>query len=227
MTAYRSNAVRKKIVPPWGTPRDLGRTAAKAYYATVLAGSVSLAFAFAPVAGIAAALFFGLPPTMFLFGGSGPRLAARRGSHGEEQQLVEAGLDQVTLTEWRSERSGFPVRVVFSRHSLASRIELALGSVPSLAFEAERRSVDGYQIASDRPDLARDLLAAAVENSPPIAPPHQIELRKQVLRGTIDRAAFGGYEDVLSLVTRLAALASALADRGEGLAPFEQADAGD
>lgn len=231
---YREAPIREPIEPPWGRFRGIGRKLAYSVFGAGGAGALALFVLGDPVLAIAAALSssgFGLS-LLFGAGGEAQAEAATKTESGPEEPLRRAGLQPVGWTEWRAEREGFPVRVLYSALTAHVRIEVALGSAPSFAFEVEApASVEAggevlgpVRVRSDAMDIGRAVVSSALRRTPDLPAKFTMRLDGRVLRTWIDRApAPSGYESVIAALDLTLGVGQAMTSMGQGLPPFRRA----
>lgn len=230
---YREAPVREPIEPPWGRFRGIGKKLAYSVFGAGGVGALALLTLGDPILALAAALSstgFGLS---FLFGGGGaPDEPSTKSDGGPDEPLRRAGLQPVGWTEWRAEREGFPVRVLYSALTKHVRIEVALGSAPTFALEVEAPAsveaggevVGPVRVRSDAMEIARTSVSAALRRTPDLPAAFSTRLEGRVLRTWIDRApAPSGYESVLGALDLTLGVAQAMASIGQGLPPFRRA----
>lgn len=230
---YREAPIREPIAPPWGRFRGMGRKLAYSIFGAGGMGVVALLAVGDPILALAAALSssgFGLS---VLFGAGGePSSPTAKSTGGPEEPLRQAGLQPVGWTEWRADREGFPVRVLYSALSARVRIEVALGSAPSFAFEVESPAsveaggevVGPVRVTSDAGDIARSIVSSALRRAPDPPDAFTMRLDGRVLRTWIARAAApSGYETVIAALDLTLGVAQAMASMGLGLPPFRKA----
>ncbi len=230
---YRQAPIREPIEPPWGRHRGLGRKFAYSLFGAGGLGALALFAVGDPVLAIAAALSSSGIGLSFLFGGGGqPPDVGARDPNGPEEPLRRAGLQPVGWTEWRADREGFPVRILYSALSAKVRIEVALGTAPPLALEIEAppgvepagEVIGPVRLRSDQIDIARTIVAAALRRVSQLPPTFTTRLHGRVLQCWTDRGlAASGYEMVIAALDLSLGIAQAMASMGMGLAPFRKA----
>jgi hypothetical protein len=230
---YRQAPIREPIEPPWGRHPSFGRRVAYSLFGAGGAGAVALLALGDPVLAFAALLSSSGIGLSFLFGGGAdPREPTAAGQGSADEPLRRAGLQPVGWTEWRAEREGYPVRVLYSALSARVRIEVAVGSDPSFALEVEAPPVaaTGVEVVgpvtvrSDQLELGRAIVSSALRRTPDLPPVLTLRLRGRVLETRIDRAAIpSGYDLVLAALDFTLGAAQAMASMGQGLPPFRRA----
>lgn len=229
---YRQAPVREPIEPPWGRQGSLGRKFAYSLFGAGGLGAVALLAIGDPALAIAAALSTSGIGLSFLFGGGGqaPDVGARDPT-GPEEPLRRAGLQPVGWTEWRAEREGFPVRILYSALTARVRIEVALGSAPPFALELEAPAsvesggevIGPVRLRSDQLDVTRTVVSSALRRVPQLPRVFTTRLNGRVIQCWIDRGlGASGYEMVLAALELSLGVAQALGSIGVGLAPFRR-----
>jgi hypothetical protein len=218
---YREAPIREPIEPPWAD-RRISRPLAIGLGVAGAASSALVGVLASPIAGLAALLLMSGSGLTLLWGGGGEGREITRDPQSPEDPLRRAGLHPVGWTEWRAQREGFPVRIVYAVLSLRTRIELALGSVPGLTLEVEPQS-DGLDVHSDKMAIAGPVVAMARRRCAEMPPSFALAIEGRVLQTRLSRVAhFEGYRVVLSALDFTVAVAQALLEHGEGLPPFRR-----
>lgn len=229
---YRQAPIREPIEPPWGRHVGVGRKIAYSLFGAGGLGALALFAVGDPVLAIAAALSTSGIGLSFLFGGGGERAAEpTRDPSGPEEPLRRAGLQPVGWTEWRADREGFPVRVLYSALTPRVRIDVALGSAPPFVLEVESpptvesggEVIGPVRARSDQLDVVRPLVASALRRVPDVPPAFTTRLDGRVLQTWIQRDVTpSGYEMVIAALDLSLGLAQAMASLGLGLPPFRR-----